>query len=73
MKPKEDFEGNPLEIHDKVVFIPYKGGNIRKGKVVGFSPQNIRMETTGIITWGNKAGDSYTTEYLRPSGHVCKI
>ncbi len=62
MRPFEDFERTPLVLHDEVVFIPYKGGNLRRGKVIGFSPQHVRIQATRTIN-----------EWLRPTGHVYKI
>ena len=73
MKPQEDFEGNPLERHDKVVFIPCKGCSITKGVVIGFSPKNIRIEETSTYKHGRLKGQTYTREHLRPPWDVYKL
>lgn len=70
MWPQEDFEQTPLELKDKVVFIPYKGGSIRKGVVIGFTPKNVRLQREWL---GKGTGKTYTEEYVRPPRDIVKI
>lgn len=73
MKVPHDFEDVTLSIGDEVIFIPYKGGSLHRGKVTGRSPKQIRMEIPYLITWGKQKGQTGTYEYLRPPEHIYKI
>jgi hypothetical protein len=62
---KKDFFGRELQIGDEVAFCKPQYRELVKGKVVGFTPKNVRV---GYKWW---SGSNFDT-YLAPSNFFIK-
>lgn len=47
--PNKDFAGRDLKIGDKVAFVRGGYSHLYLGRVVGFTPKGIRVETLTIV------------------------
>jgi hypothetical protein len=71
---KEDFIGNKLEVGDSVAFIRGGYAEMRKGKVVGFTPKSIRIEAEeAFLSKGSGASYSAGDKIAVLSSKVAKL
>jgi RNase P/RNase MRP subunit p29 len=69
--PRKDFDGNDLNIGDKVAFIKPHDRQMSKGEIIDFTKQMIRIKTGVKNHW--KTGELLIMTELREPRAVVKI
>jgi len=68
--PRKDFDGNDLKIGDIVAFLAPRDRHLRKGEIIDFTKQMIRIKTGVTKHW--RTGEDYIQSELRDPHIVVK-